>query len=705
MAYAILDSYSQSLQTEQAPTISSSPSQYSPSVYEQLTEKLPSPREILSPSAPSFLLTPLPTVATLTALLSSVEQPSYDPAGQVVWCRDVLSLAERLGSPLTTHSNGPLQINDPTLRRLLDVALPMLLRLSTRRKPMQSFVPGYVAEALYLCAMCEARGSFPHHIALNPKLAFTHFEAAAKAGFHSAYYNLGTDFEQFGDVKHALQCFERGAENGAPNCLYHLGLAHLTGQLGLPEAPDTALPLLKQAAVLATVDVPEPAYLYALLLLQEFESVFVGPALLDPLIPRGSTPEREARTHLKRAAYLNHAPAQARLGRAYELADAGCAFDPVLSVQYYALASAQGELEADMALSKWFLCGSEDAFAKDEVLAYEYAERAARRGLASAQFAMGYYTEVGIGCAKDVATARKWYTPAAQQGNTDASDRLKALSRSQSLSRKEHEKLTDTQLVRKRTQARMRSQAAAAPPMPPLPPSPSVASFANTSGVPPPMNAQASVAPLNFRKAAAPQGPPRAPAMGSGPPPSANAQYRGPPSRDASPARAAPYQYQSTPSNAPSSGPQMRINTPPGGLGHGPHPNAGPGADHNGRPPNSYPGSGPNPYGGPGPNPYAGPGPNPSARPNPNARLGQNSDARPGPNSNAYSGPNSGARPSPGSNGHAAQRREPQGPSDRAMTPPQMPMTAMPTYKGPRTFQEMGVSVQKQEDGEKCVVM
>lgn len=39
------------------------------------------------------------------------------------------------------------------------------------------------------------------------------------------------------------------------------------------------------------------------------------------------------------------------------------------------------------------------------------------------------------------------------------------------------------------------------------------------------------------------------------------------------------------------------------------------------------------------------------------------------------------------------------------MTPPQMPMTARPTYNGPRTFQEMGVSVQKQEDGEKCVVM
>lgn len=39
------------------------------------------------------------------------------------------------------------------------------------------------------------------------------------------------------------------------------------------------------------------------------------------------------------------------------------------------LASQQGEAEADMALSKWFLCGAEGAFEKDENLAYVFAEK------------------------------------------------------------------------------------------------------------------------------------------------------------------------------------------------------------------------------------------------------------------------------------------------------------------------------------------
>jgi len=114
-----------------------------------------------------------------------------------------------------------------------------------------------------------------------------------------------------------------------------------------------------------------------------------------------------------------------------------------------------------MALSKWFLCGAEGAFEKDETLAFTFAEKAARKGLPSAEFALGYYAEVGVGGPKDIETARKWYNRAMQHGNTDASERLAALSQPapQSLSRQEHNNLTETTLVRKRTQAKQRSEA------------------------------------------------------------------------------------------------------------------------------------------------------------------------------------------------------------------------------------------------------
>jgi TPR repeat protein len=187
-------------------------------------------------------------------------------------------------------------------------------------------------------------------------------------------------------------------------------MAHLMGQLGLSPSPEAALPLLQHAATLATVDVPQPAYVFGLLLLGEFSQASIPPHLFTPLIPPGSTRDNEARRHLERAAYLNFAPAQYKLGHAYEFAQPPFPFDALLSVQYYSLASQQGEFEADMALSKWFLCGSDGAFDKDESLAFTFAEKAARKGLPSAEFAMGYYTEVGVGGLKDIEAARKWYT-------------------------------------------------------------------------------------------------------------------------------------------------------------------------------------------------------------------------------------------------------------------------------------------------------
>lgn len=122
-----------------------------------------------------------------------------------------------------------------------------------------------------------------------------------------------------------------------------------------------------------------------------------------------------------------------------------------------------------MALSKWFLCGAEGAFEKDEGLAYIFAEKAASKGLASAEFAMGYYCEVGIGrpgAAKDIPKALAWYEKANLHGNTDAVERLQALqgSVSQSLSRQEHDAITEIKLVRTRTQAKQKSEAAGTQP-------------------------------------------------------------------------------------------------------------------------------------------------------------------------------------------------------------------------------------------------
>lgn len=254
-------------------------------------------------------------------------------------------------------------------------------------------------------------------------------------------------------------------------------MAHLLGQLSLPRNPRQALALLHRAATLASLTCPQPAYVYALLLLSELAGVApLHPSILSPYIPKNSSPHLEARKHLERAAFLHYAPAQYRLGFAYEFAEPPFPFDPLLSVQYYLLASQQGEVRADVALSKWFLCGScgtagslsgpvTDGFEKDEPLALFFVEKAANRGFPLAQFVMGYYAEVGIGRPASVDSAIHWYTLASQQGNADAIDRLKVLNgpkRSVNngllMTREEHEDLTRVKVERRRSMAMERME-------------------------------------------------------------------------------------------------------------------------------------------------------------------------------------------------------------------------------------------------------
>jgi hypothetical protein len=152
-------------------------------------------------------------------------------------------------------------------------------------------------------------------------------------------------------------------------------------------------------------------------------------------------PKESALYNIEKAAYLGFAKAQTRMGAAYELCQLGCEFDPILSLHYNSLAARQGDAEAEMAISKWFLCGFDDLFKPNEELAYKYAERAAQTGLPTAEFAMGYFNEVGINVPVNLKKAREWYTKAADHGNKDAAARVEGIARSKTLSRKDHEQV------------------------------------------------------------------------------------------------------------------------------------------------------------------------------------------------------------------------------------------------------------------------
>ncbi|KAI9451956.1 hypothetical protein F5148DRAFT_1301022 [Russula earlei] len=608
-------------------------------------------------NGPPSLTAPFPTIASLIAASPSAQNNS--PASKVAWCRDVIGLVERLyvapnnqtGS--ADSASGPIHVADQELNDLVEIAIPMILQIANPN-PVPQPLPLHVSEAIYLRATFEATGAYPQHVQQNPRLAFRDFERAARAGFSAAWFKLGRDYENFGDFSRAKDCYERGIRKNNESCLYRMGMAHLMAQLGLSASPEDALPLLQRAATLATVDVPQPAYVFGLLLLGEFSHVSIPTHLFTPIVPPGSTRENEARRHLERAAYLNFAAAQYKLGHAYEFAQPPFPFDALLSVQYYSLASQQGEIEADMALSKWFLCGSEGAFDKDESLAFTFAEKAARKGLPSAEFAMGYYMEVGVGGPKDIEASRKWYTRASQHGNTDATERLAALSQPAplALSRQEHDNLTETTLVRKRTQAKQRSDARG--------PATGPRHGARQNG-------QQVVA--NIRKNSLPHHP--------GP----NRGY--PPSPNVGPVR------QGTPPDGYLARPSQSLQQlPPLAAAGGPGPGPGSGPNAGGYRGPMAPGPGPGPRQ---PQPQsvpAGPGQSPRI-PAQQPPFGHGQLSRPSSQSQL------GGPMQPGQPG----RRPPRG-----GTPSDPPLARPPPAKGPATFQEMGFQSQKLEERD-CVIM
>lgn len=159
-----------------------------------------------------------------------------------------------------------------------------------------------------------------------------------------------------------------------------------------------------------------------------------------------------ARFHIEKAAYLGFGKALVKMGAAYELSQLNCSFDPVLSLHYNNLAARQGEPEAEMAISKWFLSGYEGVFSKNEMMAFTYAQRAASSGLPTAEFAMGYFYEIGIHIPVSLKEANIWYGKAADHGNQDAAGRLEGIKRSKTLSRKDHDKIAVAKIKNARSQ-------------------------------------------------------------------------------------------------------------------------------------------------------------------------------------------------------------------------------------------------------------
>ncbi|KAK3994509.1 hypothetical protein QBC44DRAFT_322769 [Cladorrhinum sp. PSN332] len=351
---------------------------------------------------------------------------------QVTWARDTLIWAEVSQDAATREwkrdGKGKERPATPkTEHDLRNDAVNILDYLAKQDHPEATFMKGKWLEF----------GKFGFRE--NKREAYSMYKKAADMGYGRAEYRMGMLYENSNDIPNAVKHYALGVKLNDSASNYRLGMMHLMGQHGHQKDFLAGLEMIQQAADTADEDAPQGAYVYGMLIARELPDI----TLPESILPCDLT---VARQYIEKAAYLSFAKAQLKMGQAYELSQLGCDFNPAYSLHYYGLAARQGQPEAALGVSRWFLFGYEDLFPKNELLAFKYAQEAAQSGLATGEFAMGYYHEIGIHVPKDIREARKWYELAAEHGNKDAKDRIDSLSQAKTLTKADHETTTLTRI-------------------------------------------------------------------------------------------------------------------------------------------------------------------------------------------------------------------------------------------------------------------
>ncbi|KAF2648698.1 HCP-like protein [Lophiostoma macrostomum CBS 122681] len=335
-------------------------------------------------------------------MYSANVKKTQDPAVQYEFALYMVQVArEIMESPPSTNSHGLA----PT--EMIREARQILQRLADKSYPFAQY---YLADGY-------ASGLFnkdkPDH-----DRAFPLFIAASKHGHSESAYRAALCYEfSWGcrkDFAKAQQFYRAAASKGHPGAATRLGRACLTGDMGLHNRYREGVKWLKRATESA-----DPQYNTAPYELACLHETGYGDDIFKD--------EVYAAQLFTQAADLGHAEAALRLGEAYEHGQLRCPKDAALSVHYYNCA-AQAEIpEAMMNLCAWYMVGAEPVLEKDENEAYEWAKKAASYGLPKAEYACGYFTEMGIGCRRDTLEANVWYVKAADHGDERAKQRLQII--------------------------------------------------------------------------------------------------------------------------------------------------------------------------------------------------------------------------------------------------------------------------------------
>ncbi|KAH7409584.1 hypothetical protein BKA64DRAFT_705351 [Cadophora sp. MPI-SDFR-AT-0126] len=349
------------------------------------------------------------TVAELEQLRITIKNNPADQASAMLLARRLVEASDTLAP----------QIPDQRARNKAREKYIM-----DAHKLLKKLVAQQNAEAMFYLADCYGRGALG--LETDNKEAFTLYQSAAKAGHAAAAYRtavcceLGNE-EGGGtrkDPLKAIQWYKRAAMLGDTPAMYKMGMIQLKGLLGQPKNPREAVGWLKRAAERADAENPHA--------LHELGLLYEAPQGTDNSVVRD---EAYSFSLFQQSADLGYKFSQFRLGAAYEYGLFNCPIDPRLSIMWYSRAAAQEEHQSELALSGWYLTGSEGVLQQSDTEAYLWARKAAMAGLAKAEYAMGYFTEVGIGSPANLEDAKRWYWRAAAQNFPKARERLEDLKR------------------------------------------------------------------------------------------------------------------------------------------------------------------------------------------------------------------------------------------------------------------------------------
>lgn len=248
-------------------------------------------------------------------------------------------------------------------------------------------------DAQYFLADCYANGIGSPKGKQDFDKAYPLFVLAAKHGHPDAAYRAGTCYEKgWGcrkDVAKALQFYRKAASQSHPGAMYRLATAELNGDLGLKKSAREGVKWLKRSAESATPEFPHALHELALLHERGIDNVL----FVD---------EEYACELLAQSAEMGYAPSAYKLGVNYEYGRMGCPQDGGLSIHMYNIAAQQNHKEACFALTAWYLVGAPGILPQSDTEAYLWAKKAAEQGLAKAEYAVGYFTEVSYPLHKEM---------------------------------------------------------------------------------------------------------------------------------------------------------------------------------------------------------------------------------------------------------------------------------------------------------------